>query len=125
MSAMSNNTTQKRNIRIPPQSLDSERAVLGSIMLRPGALYEIADQIAPESFYGEKHAIVFRTMLELNAKSEPIDLLSVSSKLKEKKVLEQIGCSSFLSELANSVPMSTNVKHYADIVQKKHLLRCL
>jgi len=125
MSAMSNNTTQKRNIRIPPQSLDSERAVLGSIMLRPGALYEIADQIAPESFYAEKHAIVFRTMLELNAKSEPIDLLSVSSKLKEKKVLEQIGGSSFLSELANSVPMSTNVKHYADIVQKKHLLRGL
>ena len=122
---MSNNTAQKRSIRIPPQSLDSERAVLGSIMLRPGALYEIADMIAPESFYAEKHAMIFRTMLELNAKAEPIDLLSMSAKLKEKKILEQVGGSSYLSELANSVPMSTNVKHYAEIVQKKQLLRGL
>ncbi len=114
---------RKQNFRIPPQSIDAEQAVLGSIMLRPGAIHEINDFIIPESFYASKHADIYRVMLELSGKGEPIDILSVSQKLKEHGLLDQVGGSSYLSELANSVPASTNIKHYAEIVSKKNILR--
>jgi len=113
------------NLRIPPQNLDAEKAVLGSIMLRPDALFEIVDIITPNSFYADKHKIIFENILELSAKNEPIDLLTVSNKLKEKKQLDSVGGSSYLTEIVNFVPASTNIKHYADIVSKKHVLRRL
>ncbi len=114
-----------QNLRLPPQSLESEKAVLGSIMLRAGAIKEIDDMLPAEAFYSEKHRIVYRSMLELAGKNEPIDLLSMSSKLREKKQLESIGGATYLSELVSVVPSSTNVKHYAEIVLKKFLLRSL
>src|SRR3989344_5729480 len=113
------------HMRIPPQSQDAEMALLGSIMLRPEAIYEILDVITPRSFYFEKHKIIFETMLELFGKSTPIDLLSMSSRLKEKNYLDQIGGASYLTELVNIVPSSANIKHYAEIVEKKHMMRSL
>ncbi len=117
--------TLKGSIRIPPQSLDSEKAVLGSIMLRKDAIHEIEDILIPDSFYAEKHKIIFQSMLDLSMKNEPIDMLSLSSKLAERKVLESIGGNQYLAEIVNVVPSSTNVKHYAGIVQKKYILRSL
>ncbi|PCI19722.1 replicative DNA helicase [Candidatus Wolfebacteria bacterium] len=111
--------------RIPPQDLDSEKAVLGSIMLRPGALVEIGDLLSEESFYAEKNRLIFQTMIELSSKGEPIDLLSLSSRLKEKKILDTVGGRSYLTEIVDTVPASTNIKHYAEIVRKKHVLRSL
>src|SRR3989344_5164965 len=111
------------NLRIPPQNLDAEKAVLGSIMLRPDALFEIVDIIIPDSFYADKHKIIFENVLDLSQKNEPIDLLTLSSRLKERKLLDSIGGSSYLTEIVNFVPASTNVRHYADIVNKKHTLR--
>jgi replicative DNA helicase len=72
-------------LRIPPQSLDAEMALLGSIMLRPDVMFEIIDFVKHESFYAEKHRIIFRHMFELFGKSTPIDLLSLSSTLRDKK----------------------------------------
>ncbi len=112
-------------MRIPPHSLESEMAVLGSIMLRPDALNEIIDRIFPDSFYAEKHRIIYKAMLDLYNKNEPIDLLSVSTILKEKNQLEAVGGRSYISDITSSVPASTNVKHYAGIVHKKHVLRKL
>jgi replicative DNA helicase len=117
------NTNTRQSLRIPPQSVDSERAVLGSIMLRPGAIHEISDIVNVDSFYSSKHSEIYKIMLELASKGEPIDILTVSHKMTEKGMLEQIGGSSYLSDLTNAVPASTNIKHYADIVNKKHLLR--
>lgn len=114
---------KKIKLRIPPQSLESEKAILGSIMLRPGAIHEINDIIHPESFYANKHAQIYKIMLDLSSKGDPIDILSVSHKLKEKGLLEQIGGSTYLSELTNSVPASTNIKYYSDLVSKKNILR--
>ena len=114
-----------KKLRTPPQNLDSERAVLGSIMLKPDGMNDIIDIIGPDSFYAEKHRFVFQAMLGLFAKSEPIDLLSLSSKLKEKKKLDQIGGSSYLTELVSSVPSAANIKHYANIIQKKAVMRGL
>lgn len=116
---------KKSSIRIPPQSIPSEQAVLGSIMLRKDAIHEVEDIINPDSFYSEKHKIIFQAMLDLFLKNEPIDMLSLSTKLKEQKVLETVGGNQYLAEIVNTVPSSTNVKHYAEIVQKKYVLRSL
>ena len=116
-------TDKKSNLRIPPQHIDSEKAVLGSIMLRPGAIHEINDIINADSFYVSKHSQIYKIMLELSSKGDPIDLLSVSQKLIEKGLLDSIGGNVYLTELSNGVPASTNIKYYADIVNKKHLLR--
>ncbi len=116
-------TDKKTNLRIPPQSVDSEKAVLGSIMLRPSAIHEINDVINIDSFYAAKHSQIYKIMVELSNKGDPIDLLSVSHKLGEKGQLDSVGGNSYLTELTNSVPASTNIKYYADIVNKKHLLR--
>lgn len=117
--------TDVKKLRIPPHSLESEMAVLGSIMLRPEALNEIIDKIFVDSFYAEKHRIIYKAMLDLYNKNEPIDLLSVTTVLKEKNQLETVGGRNYISDLTSSVPASTNVKHYAGIVHKKHVLRKL
>lgn len=116
-------TDKKMKLRIPPQSIDAEKAILGSIMLRPGAIHEINDIISSDSFYATKHSQIYKIMLDLSSKGEPIDILSVSHKLQEKGLLDQIGGSSYLSELTNSVPASTNIKYYGDVVNKKSILR--
>ncbi len=115
----------KTNLRIPPQALDAEKALLGSIMLRPEAINEVIDILKEESFYAEKHRIIWINMLELYSKSTPIDLLSLSTRLKEKNRLEQIGGSSYLTEIVNTVPSAANIRHYAEIVQKKWMMRGL
>ena len=115
----------KNNLRIPPQNIDGERAVLGSIMLRKDAMHEVEDVLTPDSFYAEKHKIIFQTMLDLSMKNEPIDVLSLSAKLGEQKNLDSVGGNQYLAEIVNAVPSSTNIKHYATIVQKKYILRSL
>ncbi len=120
-----NNQVNTRAVRIPPQSIESEKAVLGSIMLRKDALQEVEDVLTPDSFYVQKHKMIFGAMLDLYSKNEPIDMLSLSTKLSEKKMLDVIGGNKYLAEVVNVVPSSTNVRHYADIVQKKFILRSL
>jgi len=119
------NNKMVRNIRIPPQHIESEKAVLGSLLLRKDSLSEIEDVINGDSFYVAKHKMIFEAMLDLAAKNEPIDMLSLSTKLSEKKILDVVGGNQYLAELVNTVPSSTNVKHYAEIVQKKYVLRSL
>ena len=115
----------QNRLRIPPQNLEAEMALLGSIMLRPEALFDILEVVSADSFYSEKHRIVFETMVELFTKRSPIDLLSVSARLKEKGWLDQIGGNTYLTELVNVVPSSSNIGHYAEIVQKKYMMRRL
>ncbi len=118
-------TIRPAPLRIPPQSIEAEKALLGSIMIRPDAINEVMDVANAQSFYVEKHRMIWKTMLELFGKATPIDLLSLSSRLKEKGQLEQVGGASFLTELVNAVPSSTNAKHYAEIIQKKSMMRGL
>src|ERR1035437_638499 len=95
-------TTNPR-LRMPPQNLEAEMAFLGSVMLRPEALYDVTDTVTPDSFYSDKHRIIFDTMLDLFTKHQPIDLLSVSSRLSEKGWLDQIGGNTYLTELVNEI----------------------
>lgn len=110
---------------MPPQSLEAEQALLGSVMIRPEVIHDIIDLIASQSFYADRHKHIWNTMLELHNKGTAIDLLSLSARLKEKDMLEQTGGMSYLTEMVNSVPSSANAKHYAEMVQKKQLMRDL
>ena len=111
------------HIRIPPQSIEAEQALLGSVCLRPEAIHEVTDIIRDEDFYSDKHRVIWRAMTELMAKGEPIDILSLSSKLKDRGELDRVGGASYLSELVQLVPSASNVRHYASIVQKKSMMR--
>ncbi|MHB8651811.1 MAG: replicative DNA helicase [Minisyncoccota bacterium] len=112
-------------LRVPPQNVDAERALLGSIMIKPEAIHDVSDLVNDDSFYVEKHRMIFRVMLELSARREPIDLLSVSARLNEKKQLDDIGANAYLAELVSFVPSASNAKHYAEIVRRKYILRNL
>ena len=121
----SNGMAVSTDLRIPPQNVDSERALLGAVMLRPEAMHEIIDVMGATAFYMERHRLIFETMLELFSKNNPIDLLSLSSRLREKNLLEQIGGASYLSELVGLVPSASNARHYAELVSRAHTLRQL
>lgn len=114
-----------KTLKIPPQSIESEKAYIGALMLRQESLHETVDMITPIMFYADRHRLIFETILELYTKSIPVDMLSLSHRLKEKKLLEQVGGNSYLTDILEAVPSSTNVKHYAEIIQKKWLMRKL
>lgn len=111
--------------RMPPQSVDAEMSVLGSLMLDPEAIYRVADILSVRDFYKPLHQIIYEAMLELFQRKEPIDILSASTRLREKGVLEDIGGSSYLTSLVNLVPTASHAAHYAAIVHKKRVLRDL
>lgn len=111
--------------RMPPQNIEAEQSVLGSLMIDKDAIIKVADLIAPEDFYKNAHGKIFEAMIYLYENHEPIDILSLSNRLKEKEQLEQIGGHGYLASLANTVPTAANVVHYAKIVEKKAILRKL
>ena len=111
--------------RVPPQSLESERALLGALLLKPDVIHDVADLIRPDSFYAEKHRIIFGAMRELAERGEPIDLVSISARLQDQGQLEHAGGRSYLAELAGSAPSPGNYAHYADLVARKFLMRSL
>ncbi|HEY0979526.1 MAG TPA: replicative DNA helicase [Candidatus Paceibacterota bacterium] len=112
-------------VRVPPQSLDSERALLGSLLLKPDAIHDVSDLIKPDSFYAEKHRHIFECMRELVEKGDPIDILSLGERLSAKGLLERCGGRAYIAELANAAPTPGNYSHYAELVAKKHIMRAL
>ncbi len=117
--------TGYNSLKVPPQNIDGEKALLGSILIRPDALNEIIDLITPDTFYADKHRVIYKTMFELVGKGDPIDLLTLSSRLKEKNQLDLAGGASYLGELVNSVPSSSHIRHYGDLIHNKFMLRNL
>jgi len=121
-----NNQIPTRAIdKIPPQNLEAESSTLGSLLIDKDAIIKIADVLDASDFYKNNNGSIFETMLELYEQRTPIDILSLSSRLQEKGILEKIGGHSYLTELANNIPSSSHVLHYAKIVQRKSTLRKL
>ncbi len=118
-------TASNENLRVPPQNIDAERSVLGALMLDKDSIIKVANLIRNGDFYKDDHNLIYEAMVELYEQREPIDLLSLSNRLEEKGQLEKIGGSSYLTSLVNSVPSSSNITHYAKVVQKKSTLRKL
>ncbi|OGG57381.1 replicative DNA helicase [Candidatus Kaiserbacteria bacterium RIFCSPHIGHO2_01_FULL_55_17] len=111
--------------RVPPQDIEMERALLGALMLNQNAMYEVADLVGVDSFYAGKHRTIFDAMLSLHNKGEPIDVVTLSSKLKERKQLAEVGGAAYLSELTNAAASPGSARHYAESVQTKSVLRSL
>ncbi len=111
--------------KLPPQDIEAERSVLGALMLDKNAIIRVADLITSADFYQPAHSKIFEAILELFEKNEPIDILSVSKKLKDKNQFNDIGGSSYLTDLINSVPTATHISYYAKIVRQKKVLRDL
>ena len=109
--------------KIPPQNIEAEKSLLGSLMLDKNAIIKVADFLQPRDFYKGIHQEIYSAMQALFEKTEPIDLLSVSACLKEKEKLAEIGGNAYLTELINAVPTAAHVLNYAKIVQKKRILR--
>lgn len=116
---------KEKGLRMPPHNSESEKALLGALMIRSDAMLESADILSPDAFYSEKHRVIYRAMLSLFGKSEPIDVESVRAKLSDEGTLEQIGGANYLAELVSDVPAASNARHYAGQVQKKFMLRSL
>ncbi len=118
---------RKRNdpFRVPPQTTESEKALLGALMIRPEGMAESVDVLSQDAFYSEKHRILYRAMLALYSKNEPIDIESVRARLADDGHLEAVGGVPYLAELVSDVPAASNARHYAGLVQKKYMLRSL
>lgn len=111
--------------KIPPQSMEAEMSLLGSILIDQDAMLKVADMVRPEDFYKISHARIFEAILELYAKNESVDLLTLSNRLEEKNQLEAVGGRTYLASLTNTVPTASNVVHYANIVHRKATRRRL
>ncbi|MCK8824555.1 replicative DNA helicase [Fuchsiella alkaliacetigena] len=111
--------------RIPPRSIDAEKSTLGAMLIDRNAIAKVVEILNSEDFYREAHNIIFQVICNLFEEGEPVDLVTVAEKLRTKEVLEEIGGLSYLTSLANSVPTSTNVEHYAYLVEEKAVLRKL
>ena len=104
-------------LKIPPKSEEAEVCVLGGILIDNEALLAVSEFLRPEHFYSQNHAKIFEAMLKLYEQRSPIDIVTVSEKLKELKALKQIGGKAFLSKLANEVPTAANTESYGKIIK--------
>jgi replicative DNA helicase len=112
-------------LRVPPQAIEAEQAVLGGLMLKPDAWDRIADQLVEEDFYRRDHQLIFRGIRELAEKSRPCDAITLGEWFAAQGLAEQIGGGAYLVELANGTPSAANIGAYAEIVRDKALLRRL
>ncbi|MGE5392171.1 MAG: replicative DNA helicase [Candidatus Saccharibacteria bacterium] len=111
--------------RVPPQNIEAEQCVLGSLLLDRDAVIKIADLITADDFYEEKHRVIYQAILKLYDERSSIDILTVSNKLDEGASLDIAGGMSYLTTLVNAVPSAAHIVHYAQIVRRKGTLRRL
>lgn len=109
--------------KIPPQNLEAEQSIIGSLMLDQEAWDQVADLLVATDFYKPAHQKIFTTIAELHSKNLPVDLITVSNSIQSKGELEQIGGTSYLIDLVNKTVSSANIVSYAKIVNEKSLLR--
>ncbi len=109
--------------RIPPQNLDAEQSLIGALMLSKQAMAVVLGRVKAEHFYRDAHAHIYKAILALYQRSEPVDLVTLANELRKNGVLEEIGGRVYLAELADAVPTASNAERYADIVIEKALLR--
>ncbi|MBW1952624.1 MAG: replicative DNA helicase [Deltaproteobacteria bacterium] len=111
--------------RRPPANLEAEQSVLGAILLQGTALDRVVDLLSPEDFYREAHGRIYRAMLELYQRREPVDLVTVTARLHDRQILEEVGGPVFLAGLSEQVGTTANIEYYAKIVHDKSILRRL
>lgn len=118
-------THSKNDGRIPPQDVVAEKSLLGAIMISDSVMAEILTILRPRDFYEKRHEIIFDAMSGLYDQHKPIDLLTLTSELKSKKMLKDVGGAPYLAELSSFVPAASHAKAYADIIEKASVRRRL
>ena len=110
---------------VPPQNLEAEEAVLGSILLEQDSIISVMEFLVPDDFYRVAHQLIFAAMIELNQNSEAIDPITVSEKLRQKNQIDNVGGEAGIIELLDKVPTAANVEFYTQIVLEKSTRRKL
>ncbi len=113
------------NEKIPPQNIEAEQSVLGSILIEQDAIAKVVETLSPDSFYRDAHHKIYRAMMTLYEKGEAVDLVTTAEELRRQNALDSSGGATYLTTLANSVPTAANVEYYAKIVEEKAVLRNL
>ncbi|HHY69281.1 MAG TPA: replicative DNA helicase, partial [Firmicutes bacterium] len=111
--------------RVPPQNLEAEQAVIGSMLIEANAVVSALEILRPEDFYKESHRIIFKQIAEMADRLEAVDVVTVAENLRNAGYLDKIGGTAELARLANFVPTAANVEYYAKIVAEKAILRRL
>ena len=111
--------------KTPPHSVEAEQSVLGALMLNDEAWFNVAEIVTARDFYRPQHQIIFEAMAELSADTQPLDAVTVSERLQSKGLLDKAGGNAYLGELAESIPGTSNVVAYAQIVREHSTLRQL
>ena len=117
--------TRSKFLRTPPQNLEAEQALLGALILKSEAMHDVSVTVYPESFYADKHKEIYRAILDTFMQGDPIDILSITTKLKSRNLLDRVGGASYITELVETVPAAGNAFYYAELVQNKSILRGL
>ncbi|NLX37827.1 MAG: replicative DNA helicase [Chloroflexi bacterium] len=111
--------------RLPPQNIEAEQSVLGSLLIDPDAMVTVGSFLRPEDFYRETHGMVYDAIRTLNERHIAADFVTVVDELERRDQLETVGGASYLSSLINAVPTSVHVEHYARIIERQSTLRRL
>jgi replicative DNA helicase len=111
--------------RLPPQNIEAEQSVLGSVLLENDAIASVIEVLTPDDFYRNSHKKIFLAMRELYDKNEPIDLITLTDQIRRKDQLEEIGGASYLSSIVSQIPTSANIIYHSKIVKEKSMLRKL
>ncbi len=111
--------------RLPPQNIEAEQAVLGSLLLNRDAIIQVASFLRAEDFYREAHGLIYQAIIDLHERREPADFVTLCDELERHERLEQVGGRAYLTSLVNAVPTAIHVEHYAHIVERAATLRRL
>ncbi len=111
--------------KLPPQNLEAEASILGGVLLDNEAINTVIELVKADDLYRESHRKIYRAMVDLWDRNEPVDLITLSDQLKARGELEDVGGSAYLAELASQVPTAANIAYYARIVREKAILRHL
>lgn len=114
-----------RSLRTPPQNVDAEKALLGAIILKPDVLHDVSVTVYPESFYADKHRVIYDAIQKIFSNGDPVDTVSIITKLKEMNQLDRVGGAAYITELIETVPAAGNAMYYAGQVRDKATLRGL
>ena len=111
--------------RVPPQSVESEMAVLGAMLLSADAVVTAMEKITEDVFYNQVHKVIFKAMMGLFDQAVPIDMLTLTEDLRKKDLLDSVGGASYIASLTNSVPSAAHVSHYLKVIFTKSVVRSL
>lgn len=111
--------------KVPPQNIEAEQSVLGGILIENSALNRVLEILTHEDFYRDCHQRIFQALVDLSEKNEPADLITLTNKLKNSNLLDEVGGPSYLASLIDMVPTAANIEYYARIVKEKATLRKL